>query len=239
MVGFDQKENTMKANTRFARVVKIGLALTLMMPICSALADSFDKLSVEWWQWAISIPRSVNPQLELMSGENAVVGQHGPVWFLAGVFGGGTAKRQCSVPEGTALFFPVINSINIDIPNVCGQGPEHVSVEDLRASSAAFVDGATNVSVTVDGLPIKKLQRVQSKVFAVALPRDNVFLTPCGGVDTVPPGIYSPAVDDGLYVLLDRLPAGPHTLHFHAENLSQPFVQDVTYDLTVVAVVTK
>jgi hypothetical protein len=234
--GRSLQENIMKTNTRIAVILTTGCALMLMTPIRTASAESFEHLSAEWWQWALSIPTVVNPQLDT-TGENAVVGQHGKLWFLAGVFGGGTVIRDCSVPEGTALFFPVINSVNIDTPGVCGQEGS-LSVEELRAASAGFVDGATNLSVTVDMVAIKHLRRVQSKVFAVALPEDNVFDAPCGS-NNVPVGIYSPAVDDGFYVLLDKLSAGKHTLHFHAENPSQSFVQDVTYHLTVVPVSTK
>jgi hypothetical protein len=150
---------------------------------------------------------------------------------------GGTTARTCAVPEGKVLFFPVINSVNIDTPNVCGQGPDRIPVEELRALSAAFIDGATNLLVEVDGEPIKKLQRVQSKVFEVALPEDNVFDDPCASFGGVPAGIYSPAVDDGIYVKLKPLEAGDHTLHIHSESGS--FVLDVTYDLTVVPVLLK
>jgi hypothetical protein len=64
------------------------------------------------------------------------------------------------VPEGEALFFPVINSVNIDTPNVCGQGPEKIPVEDLRAVSAAFIDGASNLLAEVDGEAIDDLRRI-------------------------------------------------------------------------------
>ena len=96
--------------------------------------------------------------------------------------------------------------------------------------------GQTNLSVAVDGIAIKNLRRVRSHVFSVALPEDNVFDSPCAGFGGVPGGIYSPAVDDGFYVLLNPLRVGRHTLHFHADNSSQGFAQDVTYDLSVVAV---
>jgi hypothetical protein len=141
------------------------------------------------------------------------------------------------VPEGKVLFFPAINSVNIDTPNVCGQGPVRISVEDLRAFSAAFIDGATKLSVKVDGKQVKNLlQRIQSQVFEVALPEDNVFDAPCAALGGVPAGIYSPAVDDGFYLRLDPLKIGDHKLEFHAENPSQGFVLDVTYNLTVVPV---
>jgi hypothetical protein len=50
---------------------------------------------------------------------------------------GGTATRTSFVPEGTELFFPVINSVKINTPNVCGQ-VGHLSVSELRAMSAAL-----------------------------------------------------------------------------------------------------
>jgi hypothetical protein len=89
--------------------------------------------------------------------------------------------------------------------------------------------------VTVDGVRIKKLTRVQSEVFAVALPKDNVFISPCSPLP-VPANVNSPAVDDGFYVPLDPLPVGPHTLRFHAESPAGLLQQDITYNLTFVPV---
>jgi hypothetical protein len=174
-------------------------------------------------------------------GEKCVVGQHGSVWFLAGNFGGGSTTRTCAVPEGKVLYFPVINSVNVNTPNVCGQDSENIPVEDLRDLPADFIDGATNLSVEVDGKPIEHLRRVQSQVFEVALPEENVFDAPCtgAGFGNVPAGIYSPAVDDGFYVRLNPLQIGNHTPHFHVENPSQDFTLDVTYNLTVVPVLLK
>jgi hypothetical protein len=198
------------------------------------------QLTGEWWQWAISIPNSVNP-LEDTTGKNCMVGQRGPIWFLAGVQGGGSAELTCSIPEGLPLFFPVINSVNINSPNVCGQGSDNISVKDLRASVKPFIDAAQNLSVTVDGREVKKtvLRRVQSDPFEVALPEDNLFLAPCGGDS--PAGVASPAVDDGYYAALPPLPVLPpgetHTIHFHVE--SGAFMEDVTYHLTIVPVLSK
>jgi hypothetical protein len=232
----------MQSNTRrFIAIVGV-IGLGVMIPLKVALGDSqsFQVLSAEWQQWALSIPTPINPQLDT-TGENCMVGQRGSVWFLTGTFGGGTATRTCAVPEGKPLFFPVINNVFFDTPNVCGQGPASLSVKELRAINAAFIDGATNLSVEVDGEAIKHLRRVQSQVFEVALPEDNVFDAPCigAGLGNVPAGIYSPAADDGFYVRLNSLKIGNHTLYIHAENPSQNFILDVTYNLTVVPVLLK
>jgi hypothetical protein len=170
----------MNSNTkRFVAITGIGLAL--MMPIKTVLGDEdsefFAKLSAEWWQWGLSIPTSVNPMTDT-TGEFAVVGQRGPIWFLAGFFGGSTATvtRTCSVPQGKALFFPVTNAVALSAPGVCGGATEPVS--QVRKEAADLIAGATNRLVTFDGVAIKILPRVQSKVFSVALPEDNVFDSP-------------------------------------------------------------
>jgi hypothetical protein len=223
---------------RFIAVVGIGVGM--IMPLNRGFADrqSFKQLSAEWWQWALSIPLPENPILD-DTGDKCMVGQRGAVWFLAGNAGGGSTARACAVPEGRTLFFPVINSVNIDTPHVCGQGPERIPVEDLRAASAAFIDGATNLVVEVDGEPVKTFDRVQSDVFAVALPEENIFDPPCADFGGAPAGIYAPAIDDGYYVQLDPLEPGQHTVHIHAENPSVSFTLDVTYRLTVVPVLLK
>jgi hypothetical protein len=239
---FSSGESVMKSNTRLITTIGlIGLGFMMPLNMASAHSDFLQRLSAEWWQWALSIPVSENPILDT-TGEKCVIGQRGSTWFLAGNAGGETT-RTCSVPEGKALFFPIINSVNIDTPDVCGQGPERSPVEDLRALSATFIDGASDLLAEVDGEPIDDLRRIQSKVFVVALPEENVFDAPCAAFGGVPAGIYSPAVDDGFYVKLRPLEVGDHTLHFHAENLGDPsttdddFVFDVTYNLTVVPVV--
>src|ERR1700730_17687867 len=164
-----------------------------------------------------------------------MAGQRGPLWFLAGTFFGGTTIRTCVIPKGEAVFFPVINSVQINTPNVCGQ-TGNLGVEALRALAAPFIDGATNLSVQVDGRTVDDLIRVRSEVLAAAFPTGKLSNAPCGGPETVPAGVYSPAVDDGFYAFLKPLSVGSHTLHIHGEVPSQSFVLDVTYDLIVVPV---
>ena len=148
----------------------LGLGLTMQPTMATAESGGFSNLSAQWWQWAISIPPSHNPLLDT-TGEKCMVGQRGPIWFLAGVFGGSAAvTRNCTVPDNVSLFFPVANSVNFNSPNICGDGPEDQSVAQLRARSARFIDGSIKLLVEVDGNRVKHLRRVQSKVFALTLP---------------------------------------------------------------------
>jgi hypothetical protein len=201
----------------------------------AAESDSLKALSGEWWQWALSIPTAHNPMLDT-SGVNCMVGQHGSTWFLAGLFGGGgPVMRNCTVPDNVSLFFPAVNSINFDTPNVCGQDATSLSVAQLRAFSASFIANPAdplNLLVVLDGRPVNT-KRVRSKVFAVALPEDNVFDAPCATLGGFPSGIFAPAVDDGYYARLEPLKPGAHVLQIRASNQSGGFMVDVTYNLTV------
>ena len=217
--------------SRLLALIAISLAPLMLCQAAAADSQSFKQLTAEWWQWALSIPASQNPMLD-GTGAHCMEGQRGDLWFLAGTFGGGAATRSCAVPEGASLFFPVANSVFVDSPNVCGQGPESTPIKDERAAVKAAIDVVTDVSATLNGQPIRHIRRVQSVVFAVALPEENVFDAFCPPPG-VPAGIYSPAVDDGYYVHLTPLEVGTHTLRLHAAN--PPL--DVTYNLTVVPIV--
>lgn len=202
-------------------------------------SSSESALSAHWWQWALSIPAAENPILDA-SGDNCMIGQRGTVWFLAGNFSGAApVTRNCTIPSDKTLFFPIANSVNIDTPGVCGQ-QGHITVSELRAASAAALAEATALSVTVDGRPVHNWERIQSPVFDVTLPEENVFDAPCAaaGLGNVPAGVYSPAVDDGYYLTIDRLEQGRHTLRLLVKKASGEVLQDVTYKLKIVPVST-
>src|SRR5215475_11351924 len=105
-------------------VVGLFLALALTCESTPSRAQQESELlsgaTAQWWQFALSIPTGVNPLTDT-AGADCMVGQHDPIWFLAGIFPGGTATRTCAVPAGEWLFFPVINSVQINAPGVCGQ----------------------------------------------------------------------------------------------------------------------
>jgi len=94
------------------------------------------------------------------------------------------------------------------------------------------MDGATSLSMEVDGMSIPRIRdkfRVQSPAFVFTLPDDDFFTAV--GEGPFAPGSYYPAVDDGYYVMLQPLPMGHHTVHFH--GASGTFVLDITYHIYV------
>src|SRR5215470_17942715 len=226
----------------------IAIALGFFIPYRAVIAQGLPPgqlptLTGEWWQWALSIPAPVNPLLDT-TGNNCMVGQRSSIWFLAGAAGGGSATLSCEVPAGATLFFPVINFVNINTPNCPPSVNE--TAKELQADIQPAINSIHDVSVTVDGQDVKQtlLRLVLSDPFEVALPTDNLFGPVCGTKPPffpLAPGVYSPVVDGGDYVSLPPLSPGTHTIHFHAESegappLFGPVVQDVTYNLTVVAV---
>jgi hypothetical protein len=226
------RKMTSKTASQFLAAM-LGIGLGLCIPTNIALADDrtnqvdLPQLTAEWWQWAFSIPTAQNPILD-PDGGNCMIGQRGSVWFLAG-YAGGTTTRTCSLPAGLTLFFPVINSVGFNSPNCGDQGSKNVSVKEMRKTNADRIGSVrlADLRVELDSKTIHQFERVQSDVFAIVLPADNV-----GGCG---PGVYSPAVDEGYYVKLDPLNAGHYTLHIR--STSPLFSFDVTYKLTVVKVV--
>lgn len=185
--------------------------------------------AVDWWQWALSIPQDLNP-LNDSTGENATQGQpDGPVFFLAGTMGGG-AERTVTVPAGKALFFPVVNSIWVNLEDF-GDAPWSPKQEAFaRRVIGKTIDNVYDVSCEIDGWVVKDIldyrcRTAQQDEFMVWMPDSSLWGLPG-------PATYGPSVDDGIYLMLAPLPAGQHTIHFTAAGATDPSV-DVTYHLTV------
>jgi hypothetical protein len=210
----------------FFRAASLAVAAS-MATTASADDDGSDLRDGHWVQWIYSIPAPVNPFTDI-TGQNCMVGQSGSTWYLAPRFGGGTASRSCTIPQGVKLQFAVAGSAYIYAPGFCGD-VAGVSDRDLRAIIAAFTD-KVKVSVTLDGEQVKA-KRLRSEVFATALPAENLFGPLCGA-SPVPAGIYR-TVDDTYYAEIDNLQPGVHTLQMGATN-GTTFNQNVVYTLNVV-----
>jgi hypothetical protein len=102
------------------------------------------------------------------------------------------------------------------------------------AQGKPLFDAATRLSFELDGKPIPKLfeRRYRSILFSLTVPFDNVFNNGCNGL---PCSIYSPATDEGYYVMLKPLPAGAHVLRL--QSASDGFSVGVTYNLNIVPAV--
>ncbi|KNB54224.1 hypothetical protein AC230_03610 [Streptomyces caatingaensis] len=122
-------------------------------------------------------------------GRLCVRGQASDVWFLAGTHGG-PARRQCTLPAGTPIAFPLVNltASKGDCDTFMGS-----------AGGSATLDGKALDPERLDGTPVK--------------------------------GRGPGALACGLWVRMDPLPPGTHTLSFKGSSGS--FSTSVDYRLEV------
>lgn len=229
---------TMKNRTNIRLVVGLAMLLGFVGHVAGPLVSpanaappvveitsfgaTYGEWSARWWQWLLSIPAAVNPNLD-NTGDNCAQGQTDDVWFLAGTFGGGPVTRTCRIPVGKPIFLPLINTIAFK-----PFGRE--TLLDLRKQAADFIGTVSGLDVTIDGQAVPNLFtfRVRSPSFTVIAPPQG--LVPPGKLSV--PGNTDPIVSDGYWLLLSPLPSGKHVIIWKAVT-SGGFVVDVTYTLTI------
>jgi hypothetical protein len=206
------------------------------------LPKLYANLGADWWQWALQAPAANTPLDD--DGTNCRVGQQGTVWFLAGTIGSGDpttpTERNCDVPYGKAIFFPVLTSGYFGFIN---DPPEQRTAEYVRsATNTCNSNTVQNLSVVIDGMPVKSPTKyytssAQSPIFQIQLPTDN-FL----GVtaDDVPELMLSPSAHQGFYIYISPLPPGPHTIEWTGswDCNGSATTENMKYNLNVLTGVT-
>jgi hypothetical protein len=207
-----------------------------------AYGKSYEEWSAEWWRWVYSVP-AIPPAghphpLFDFTGEDCDEGQKGKVWFLGGIIvvdtEGGSAEgvvRECTIPNGKALFFPILNS---EQDNVDDNPNNDVGRDVLTQRCVDSMANPQELLVEVDGVALANPQSFAIKPFpfrydVTAEPSlyDVFGVTWPGELDA------AGAVSCGYYVLLQPLPKGPHTILIAATTADGSFKFDVTYELTV------
>jgi hypothetical protein len=147
---------------------------------------------------------------------------------------GGSAERECTISEGQEILIPIINTICLDKPGFLEEPrnfqPPIGGPGSCQETVESSIDQASGLELTIDGVSIENLEefRVQSNPFPSKAQEDNLL----GALFGVPPGTY-PGISDGIWVVVESLPAGEHTIHFAGQTPDVGAV-DVTYHLTVV-----
>ena len=203
-------------------------SVRVFAPGGSPYGKTYAEWGAAWWQYVMGSAAADDP-VQDMTGEKGQIGQTGPVWFLVGSYGG-PATRSLTVPADTALFLPLINTL-------VGGDPTNDPTFEAGGRTLArnFVDGVAELNATVDGNPVANLwdYRVQSPYFPITW----------HATDPIYPGVppFFRFLTEGYWVILEPLPAGPHTLKFggkHVEAGAAPgdlvvFEVDITYLLRV------
>lgn len=221
------------------------------------LGGYYDQLIIAWWRWALATPASVNPLLDPPSARCDAGIQPRNLRFLGGTFTGaaGEVVRHCTVPRGTALFFPILNGVwastpepnpGCDIPADPWYGSRPGDPAYRQFIRDIYIPAGKNpgnppgsLTLSIDGKPIKWLEKLYTRssvFFNAVLPDDNIF-DDLLGANCFNRIFVTPNVGFGYHVLVPPLPPGEHTLHWTADG-TLPFPtgtlhQDVTYHLTV------
>jgi len=192
--------------------------------------QTYAEWGLDWWLWGLSFGPECNPILD--TAYDTVCGDaddqpDGPVWFLAGTFGG-SVERHLHVPPGKALLVPIYNWLPWspdDCPYLGLESP--CEADDMLAALDANMEGAVGgLSASVDGVAIRDLGRYRARL-GVPFTYDVVE----GGLAAAsgyPVGPRYPAISDGYYLMLNPLSRGEHTVQFAVEGFL-----NVTYHLTV------
>jgi hypothetical protein len=154
---------------------------------------TFGEWSERWWQWLLSIPKSLNPAMD-SSGENAAEGQSDlNAFFLCQTIENAKHQpyREICIPTGTSLFLPIINWIS----NFYEHGN---SESELIKIATERMDVIGNLKLTLNGSNIQGLEkyRFRSKFFTVDLPESNII--------DLPPG-ETRLISDGYWVFTEPL----------------------------------
>jgi hypothetical protein len=196
---------------------------------------SYGEWGAQWWSWAVSFPLEQYPPLQAGGEVDCSLGQSGSVWFLAGTSGQGRVTRSCTIPTGTALFFPIINYINdYPCPDPSFQpAPGQTLEEFLADGAAAIIDAVTDLNVSVDKRSLNDLfdYRAISSLFMFTADLSLMAIDQCVT------GTEQSGVTDGYWLLLTPLSLGQHTISFGGKadfGGGSTFETQVTYDITVV-----
>lgn len=175
--------------------------LRIISPSARYRGLTYGEWSAEWWRWAINIPADAHPFFDPAACDR---GQRGPVWFLSGSFGD-PQTRECVIPLGKAILFPVLNAecSTVEPPPFFGSNEA-----ELRQCAHDFMSGASGLSASIEGQPVRGLERfrVDSPLFGVNYPEINIL-------GAAGPG-SALSVSDGVWILLAPPEEGTYTIRF-------------------------
>lgn len=156
----------------------------------------------KWWQWANRVPNGVRPYQD-PTGSQCALNQSGEVWFLAGTDGTDEIIRNCKVPAGKYLFFPVITML------VHAKPGESLSCQQAKADASDNNNHPVLAVVEIDGKPIKNIER-----YRVRSP--DCFDAFSEAPYIKKPASYFPAASDGYWLMLKPLAPGLHRISVNA-----------------------
>jgi hypothetical protein len=220
---------------------------TVTLASAFELSTPSKNLQVQWWKWILGIPPEDSPVLDV-TGENCAEDQKGPIWYLAGFAGssegppfGGSAERDCTIPEGKDLLIPIFNTVCAEITDAglikqeLGLGEDEEILpsqlhEGLIRCTDFIMSFVKEKQFSIDGEALTEEDfanlRVVSSQFQIVYPEGNVF-------NQAPTNVKQKAVAQGFWILVEDLEPGEHTIEVVSGLPDFDFRTSVTYHLTI------
>jgi hypothetical protein len=249
LIGLRTRNHLLKTLTIITVVIGLISYAAQIVPLVFAyeLSAPNKNLQVHWWKWILGIPAADSPVLD-ETGDDCDVDQKGPIWYLAGFAGssegppfGGSAERDCTIPEGKDILIPIFNTVCAEqtdaatIKQVLGleendKIPPSQLKEGLILCTDFFMDLVDTKEFSIDGQALADDElndfRVVSPQFQIVYPDGNVF-------NQSPTNVKQKAVAQGYWVLVKGLEPGEHTIEVVSGLSAFDFLTDVTYHLTI------
>lgn len=199
----------------FEELTPADPALPLETEASASKVDPKKKHLRGWMRWISALPWSEGP-LRDDTGERCAMGQEGPVWYLVGT-SGGPAERECDIPAGKQLVFPLVNQWCVFFPELY---PTAASIADALPGRIDMFDAnydyTCDLTLRVDGedvLPdfdamLEDLYARVAEPFEIEMNADN-FAAASGYA-----GGTMPAIMAGHFARLPPLAPGEHLLEF-------------------------
>lgn len=228
----------------------------------SKFGSFYDQLIIAWWRWAAGTPASVNPLLKAESTNCDAGIQPRNVRFLGGTFTGGAGDpvvRRCTVPRGTALFFPILNGSWLSSPAPFPDCKDYFAPDAWYGSRPGdpaykqFIgeiyipagkdpgNQSGSLTLSIDGKPIGGLERLYTRssvFFNVKIPDYNIYdavvamLSGNSEANCFDRMFLTPSVGFGYHVFVPPLPPGQHTLRWTAQGKLPFFANTLYQDVT-------
>lgn len=202
---------------------------------------TYGKWSEVWWRQAFAVTVDTFAHCTDMNKNG------GAMWFLAGTLvapsEGINVTRDCTVPSGKHIMFPVVNAewsqaeaVAQQPPTgacmLAGVTPSGTDYAALSACAKALVKLGTNLEADVDGTTLDLTNQEAASPFPLFPFKVTVPNNPLCGFPLHCP-VTSKSASDGIWIILNPLSAGPHTIHLHLEVPLFNFTLDVKYRLMV------
>jgi hypothetical protein len=192
-----------------------------------------DSDMIGWVRWANAQPTPTGPIAD-QTGEQCGAGQDGPIWYLAGTFGG-PVERECDIPAGKQLVLPLVNQWCV-YP-VEFYPTEESIIADLPLYEEFYQSIFSEVcalTLRLDGEELLDYETMSEELYLQVMDPFEILLNDEHWATEWFAGGVMPATAAGYYARLPPLTPGDHVLELGGERCGDsPFSTYARYELHI------